>query len=606
MNYLCFLGCLWGLWPGHGLQAQSVPLRPQESAQYWGRRGSELLKAGAFAQAYSAFQLARTLGAPGMVRRMEAARRRNINHILLQSLMAKARGLAETDPVQGLRLLDYAHAHFPDSSRIVRQIGELINRPNLWLYSLKAAGLWPSPRMNHLVAATSPARLYACRGDSLAVTYTFSEPVQNAFFSPDDRFAWVVLATGVSVLLDCSQRPVRVLQLPQTVVPLPTDAVTFSANNRYVLLRSGTEPTGRLWQLKADLLHPTAIPHQNLGITPLFSPDGHYLFLNERSPEGLVGQLWSLTGSEPRLMRRFAGGQAITKAIFDPDSRWLLGAGLDENTLLLADLRTDSIPIIRAFSQCHSDRLPDAFSSDGRWLLVSFIQPSVDSLWALTGSGLRSHAVFQPQAGPSGESVRVLSRFSPDGDWLLRSSPNELPHAQCWHLTGSAPTLAHQFQHKSGVLNDVFSTDGRYLLSRHTDPIRDSVWQLFSTGFRPVFGFRTSLRAGSGADGPLSHFSADSRYLITYHAGAIPDSLWSLTNATLLPLYAFRERLAVEATRFSADGRWFLGGEGTSGRGNPVYVGGATGYAGSRLAGIVYGCPVLAGGQLPAGASHNH
>ena len=121
---------------------------------------------------------------------------------LLQSLLADARSLTESDPVQSLRLLEHAHRHFPDSSRILQQAGELVNQPNLWLHSLKAPQIWPSPGLRYVVAALSPARLFACQGDSLTTLYTFDSPVEDVFFSPDERYVWVATQAG-SWLLDC-------------------------------------------------------------------------------------------------------------------------------------------------------------------------------------------------------------------------------------------------------------------------------------------------------------------------------------------------------------------------------------------------------------------
>ncbi|GAB4029222.1 WD40 repeat domain-containing protein [Spirosoma jeollabukense] len=532
--------------------------RPQpESGQFWDKRGQQLMGSGQFARAYSAFQLARSLGASGMVPRMKEARRRNINHILLQGLMAEARGLAETDPVQGLRLLEYANKNFPDSNRIVQMFGDIINRPNLWLYSLKGAAIWLSPQGLYMIANTQPARLYACRSDSLAVRYTFKEPVHNVFFSPDAHFVWVITSTR-SVLLDCGKQSVREVSQQE----LNIEAATFSADSRYVFLRKSGESVAKLWRIQSGALVPTVITHQNHLGEPLFSPDSRYVYVNTLEGTETTGQLWHLSDDQPNLLRRFTGLDAVAQVVFDVHSHWLLGAGREPNTLLLADLQTDSVRTVRRFVSCHADRLAMAFSPGGDWLLLSFLRPDVDSLWALAKHSLRPRYAFQPEPGPSGGSVRVLSRFSPDGSWLLRSTPNELTQAQCWNLHSPVPTMVHRFQQKTNVVNDVFSADSRYLLSRHTGSIRDSLWRFNTTGPAPVHGFRTLLRTVGNDDDtkPLTCFSADSRYLVTYHAGAVPDSLWSLDESGLEPLHGFSERLSVQHSRFSTDTRWFVGG----------------------------------------------
>ena len=527
-----------------------------ESGHYWDKRGRQLMVSGQFAKAYSAFQLARSLGAPGMISRMEEARRRNINHILLQGLLAEARGLAETDPVQGLRLLEYAHKNFPDSNRIVRMFGDIVNQPNMWFYSLRDATIWPSPQGQYMVKGAQPARLYALQGDSLAVRYTFTDPVQNVSFSPDEHFAWVTTATH-STLLDCSRLSIKELNQYESNVEL----VNFSPDSRYVLLRKSGESSISLRRLKSGRLDTTSVVHRSQETKPIFSPNGEYLYVTALDGAEMTGQLWNLSGDQPRLQGQFSGLDAVAEVVFDARNHWMLGTGQETNTLLLVDLQTDRVRTVRRFVDCHADRLSTAFSPEGSWLLLSFIRADMDSLWALPAGALQPVYTFQPEPGPASESMRVISRFSPDGVWLFRSASSQLAQAQCWSLQDHVPTLIHRFQQKSSVVDDVFSADSRYLLSRHTGSTRDSLWRLSSTGPEPVYGFSTRLRT-SGSDNdvaPLSYFSADSRYLLTYHAGTTPDSLWSLDSKVLKPLHGFRERLSIQHCRFSSDSRWLVG-----------------------------------------------
>ena len=286
----CFLITALLAWVG--AIAQTLPR--SESAQYWDQRGRHLVAGGQYAAAYSAFQLARSLGAPGMVPRMEDARRKNINQILLQSLLADARSLTESDPVQSLRLLEHAHRHFPDSSRILQQAGELVNQPNLWLYSLKAPQIWPSPGLRYVVAALSPARLFACQGDSLTTLYTFDSPVEDVFFSPDERYVWVATQAG-SWLLDCRQRPVRVVnRRPEIVI-----RAVFAADGRYVMANFWNDQTTRLWQVRAGNLQPTDVKpsgRKQWG----FSPDAHYLYSLKSNEQGTTGHLYHLPRRQPQ------------------------------------------------------------------------------------------------------------------------------------------------------------------------------------------------------------------------------------------------------------------------------------------------------------------
>lgn len=535
--------------------AQSQPVPKPESARYWAEKGGQLMANGRFSSAYSAFQLARSLGASGMVPRMEEARRRNLNHILLQSLLVEARALTDSDPAQAMRLLEHARRHFPDSSRILQEVGTLTNRPNFWPFTLKAAQLWSSPTLRYVVAAGNPAQLYACRGDSLTLLHTFTAPVENVFFAPGDRLAWVATPTG-TLLLDCQPTAVRVVsQLPDVM-----QRAVCSPDGRYMLASFANDGVNRLYRIRKGSLEKTDVaanPKQSI-----FSPDGRFLCL--LATEGLttVRQLYHLTADGPQLVRDSRAQPSLSDAAFSPDGRWLLMEGKARNTVELARLDPDSVRS-RLFSGCYADRLTEAFSADGRWLLLSFFKSAQDSLWAMTANGPQFRHVFasDSEANASTYRLRVLSRFSPEGSWLLRSSPTDRAEAQCWNLRGPSPRLVHRFTQKEWVQYDEFSADGRYLLARHRST--DSLWQCSDVGLRPVHGFRNALRL---TDTPNTRssihpaFSPDSRLLISYHSGGTPDSLWQIGAGKLNPLHGFREQLSAEFTFFSSGGQWLLTG----------------------------------------------
>lgn len=531
--------------------AQMLP--PAESARHWENRGKALMAGGQFTKAYSAFQLARSLGASGMVARMEEARRRNLNHILLQSLLTEYRSLADTDPVQAIRLLEHAHQHFSDSSRILQELGTLVNRPNLWLFNLKAAQLWHSPTLRFVVAGGSPARLYACRGNSLTNLFTFAAPVENVFFAPGDRYVWVATTTG-TLLLDCQPTGARMVSQLTDIM----QGAVCSPDGRYMLASFQNDATNRLYRVRNGQLEKTDVaanPKQSI-----FSPDG--LFLCLLATEGLVTvrQLYRLASDGPQLVHDMTAQQPLRDAAFSPDGRWLLMESKDENTVELARLDPDSVQL-RLFSDCHTDRLTEAFSGDGRWLILSFFKSNQDSLWTLTPDSLHLRHVFGHLPGTPEPTQRVLNRFSPEGSWLLRGSSSERPEAQCWSLRGSAPKLLHQFTNKNWVQYDDFSADGRYLVSNHLQ--NDSLWRCSDAGLVPVHGFQNALRRTDNATtNPTPHprFSPDSRLLLTYSSGVALDSLWQIGPDRLTPLYGFRERLSAVFTLFSPDSRWLLSG----------------------------------------------
>ncbi len=547
MTLTCLLTALTALLTLTQLNAQSVP--HSESARYWAGRGRQLVAGGEYAKAYSAFQLARSLGQPDMVRQMEDARRRNINQILLQSLLAEAQNLASNDQVQSLRLLEHARRQFPDSSRILQQVGDLVNQPNLWLYSLKSAQLWPSPGLRYVVAAGSPARLYACRGDSLISLFNFSAPIEDVFFAPDDRYVLVATKTG-TILLDCQRQSARVLNRQQQIL----EYAKFSPDGRYVLASFWNDQTTRLYQILDGQLRRTNIVANRY--KSAFSPDGRYVCTVSNDRGLATKQLYRLTADGPVRAYSLPADESARSFAFSADGRWLLLRGEAENSIVLTRLSPDTVQT-QVFRDCYTDRLSEVVSADGRWLLLSFSGANRDSLWAVDNGTLTLRHVFlQP------ENRRVMSRFSPNGSCLLRSSASSRSEAQCWSLSNQTPTLLHQFTEKSELWFDLFSADGQYLLARHDKT--DSLWRCSDTALEPVHGFQRPLRL-TNTELPntsiRSYYSPDGGLLLTYHAGAVPDSLWQIGPDKLTPLYGFRERLSASVTRFSADGQWVLGGE---------------------------------------------
>ena len=108
---------------------------------------------------------------------------------------------------------------------------------------------------------------------------------------------------------------------------LNIEKAIFSADSRYVSLRKSGEWRGRLWRLQSGRLMPTKILHQSLDSEPLFSPDGQYLYVTALDGTGTTGQLWNLSGDQPRLHGRFSGLDVFAGVVFDTRNHWMLGAG---------------------------------------------------------------------------------------------------------------------------------------------------------------------------------------------------------------------------------------------------------------------------------------
>ena len=260
--------------------------RPEnrENAGFWAAKGNGQMSVGQYAEAYTAFQLARSLGAPDMAAKMELAKKRNINSIQFRALIAEARAQAATDPTQSLRLLEYAHQKFPDSTVVLAVMGEVANQPHNWYYALRADSIQASPTCTYLLAHSDKSRLYYRRGDSLTLVHTFSERPRIHVFSPDEHYLFV--ATG-----ETWRGSLLTLHGPKIDAPRAfgeaVRSVRFSPNTKhgswllvnrynrgaYLHDLQAADPTVGLVKLPDKDMHECA-----------FSPGGQYL----TTPNGLV------------------------------------------------------------------------------------------------------------------------------------------------------------------------------------------------------------------------------------------------------------------------------------------------------------------------------
>lgn len=558
--------------------ANAQPLNERESARYWTLKGNTLMRTSRYAEAYTAFQLARSLGAPNMAVQMELAKKRNINSIQFRALLAEARARSATDPTQSLRLLEYARSVFPDSLSVLKAIGEIANQPGNWYYALEAGLMKVSPKFTYLLAQADKDQLYLREGGSLRLVHTFTERFSVVAFAPDNQYVFVGNPRqGQVYRLDGPK-----ISLVRTIRE-ELHAARFSpnVNPAYGVWLLAETPTGQtnLYDLLSTTRPPMvfdALERQLDAHSSTFSPGGRYL----RTTTGV----WQLT---PGLMRPvpLIGGEgwserAASYSRFSPNDRDLLitknedvfsGAGMAQLSHYAFSKRGDTLYYVDELNARFDQprMLWRPFSSDSRYLTFN------DSLFYRDETGKQLvQPVARPgqtqwAAAPPSESLEFGADFlfSPNNRHVLRevrdSSLNSV--FQVWRLNGAQRSLIHTFTDKVGVQDDVFSPDGKYLLAHHLT--NDRLWRIESDTVLLVHTFQKNHRTPTtfdedGYPQPSVYFSPDSRYLLTYSATpTTADSLWQLPDDTtghIIPLYGFSNRLNESGTAFSPDSRLLL------------------------------------------------
>ncbi len=594
--FLVFL-LLLSFFSANGQKAPS----PLERSTQWIKQGETHLNGGDYTRAYSAFQLAKSLGAQGMSVRMAEAQRRNLESIrraarqlTFQAALQEAQTLSKTDLTQSLRLLQWADRTLADTgvaatsradqAAVLRAVTTAVVGSEQPLY-LDTVGVGRGNLTVRLPFQASPGGRFvvfnralwqnAFEGRGLKRVHSFADPRGQGYavFSADNRFLlWVQPEGKADTLWALGDRqraePVHVF----THAPYQ-QAPVFSPDGQFLLTQ--TRESRTLWRLDDDYLRR---PPVRVVLPPLlaekaqidaqfalFSPDSRHLVLSASPPPS----------SAPRMM--LGGG-----VFFLADGRGGSGAYTAGPNLALwpeYDVRKpwqgfnprETLP-----SRAYALRLPGADSTGGPaihpldtlgQLAAARFSPDGRHLIGLTGwGGLRLWSVTAPgfplsdslgaSAGILDVTVKndlLVARLE-TGVRVYRIRAGKL--VMGGEVRGEALKGGEEFYHET-------SENGRFLLTyallrdgvsekSETQPGQagwPTLWKVEETGLSRFHQFSRPF----AIRGP--HFSPQGRYLVAGLSGSAPDSLWELTETGLRGIHAFKGKLGQLA--LGSLGVWF-------------------------------------------------
>jgi WD40 repeat protein len=246
-----------------------------------------------------------------------------------------------------------------------------------------------------------------------------------------------------------------------------------TSDGRWLTTGSVNPGTVGVWDLMADDPLATARLHKmkdkGYAGPQGISPDGRWLVT--ASPHR---RLWDLRAEQPfaRPIAEFGGTDHVRSLDFSPDSRWLVTGGDDGETRLYDLKATDPWSKPRQLGGHVKDSgVGDVrFTPNGRWLVTGG-RDETARLWEMKAIGESPRSVVL--RGHKGW-VEFLS-VSPDSRWLVTgaSVPNQDfdGAARLWDLRAADPSEVRAvLAGHSGTLQEaIFSSDGRWLVTRATD-----------------------------------------------------------------------------------------------------------------------------------------
>ncbi len=233
----------------------------------------------------------------------------------------------------------------------------------------------------------------------------------------------------------------------------------------------------------------------------IFTHDGSMLEVPFVEDGHLKLWLWSVTGGEPRLLRRFDLGEGgpATWGKIDPVGGYFARVDWDHKIRIWPfSAPADAEPLIVGRDET-GQLWPPVFDQKGRWLATN------------SSSGLALYPLARSYPSVMRHGVKVVNKvaFGPDGRWLASCAPFDA--VRIWPLEGELPPAGRTLPERRNLIIFAVSPDGQQLLMTNQKHYAkgDLLLSLEDGSRRELIGFQSqtsgvafspdgSLAAGAG------------------------------------------------------------------------------------------------------------
>ena len=538
-----------------------------EKKGFWVKKGDALMRQQQFTAAYSAYLLAKSLGASGMSDKMQNAQQQNIRQLqandeqlranatrlLFQAGLQQAENMADTNLTQSLRLLELLRNTYHDSTgqneaAVLRAVSNVVTNSEQGLYKTNQ----PQPDVNY--DSVENARLQAAKitvaTDSLPTA--LRQQVDSVFRRITVPNTNTIVLTKEGVMDGTIQVPVYQrgeYQFMATQQILFTFVTHFSAYYGLPAERDSLNSV-ILWRTDGNRLTRLHTFRTSFANTPYCSSDGRLLAAKLNVNLNQPDSLWRVANTRLIGLDEFAGERSTKAAIwFSPDSRYVIAnrGGADGQGLIWRIVNTE----MHYMLSIDGDVVSARFEGETVTMEVRHEQerPRRYAITSLT-IDLKTHQAILPLACRYPTKATDVY-FAGDNNlmvqYLAKKPRIVLYSIQDWLLTWNGVAFDGDFTGGSMTQN------GRYVVLRpRSITLPAELWMADSTGrFRRVPG------AALPASFENAIFSPNSRFALISN-GKSPGQLRLLDGAGLRVVHTFIQPFSATDCQFSPDGRWLF------------------------------------------------
>jgi|GEM_PF-6876510 len=538
-----------------------------EQQQTWVARGNDLMKKSAFVEAYSAFLLAKSLGAAGMSDRMKTAQDQNLaeirksgNRLLFQAGLQTARAMAEENLTQSLRLLHFVdtHAQTPaDRAAVLRTLSEVTTNSDQWVYADRME-LDPTQHLPPPLASTPDGRwfvfnqtLWQKQGSTYRKGYTFSPTggVVQAVFSPNGNFL---------IFCQPQARADTLLRLDSVSVKTRIALTPKTAERQYQFTPDGTHLVATspdqkpdLWRLSSETPPRHLVLPGNL-TEPVFSPNGRFLmawFEVSRRDQWVDGGFRQVIERGDAVLGRLTEtGLVALDTLRQVNDWWFGGPG---GLVSVSNERVQRWSLSDEGLRLDDERHQPGAAYEwvqgnaGVFVLRDNAPNSRQPYRFFTlGDSLKLNEVATPDSIEE-EFSRTSLEISDDGHSLLSYEANRENGATVWRIEAGALRKCHRFATSLAEQGHHFSPNGRLLIVNYTGATSDSLWRVNDRDLTGLHAFQGELSAETASS---VWFSPDGEYLATHFQNQFQDVFWRVSERGLQAITTFEDD--IEAVKF--------------------------------------------------------